>query len=95
MAPEAVSTFLDESITHRISDRLIAEQHIAVSRALQHPLETFKPLGVLNFKCSPMEMIRMCSIFVHDLCEATYGIAPTIQVEGAVDARFPYVLEFA
>lgn len=35
MTPQAIAAFLDQTITSRIGVRLIAEQHIAVSRATQ------------------------------------------------------------
>ncbi|KAG5645027.1 hypothetical protein DXG03_007206 [Asterophora parasitica] len=37
MSPSQISTFLDRAITNRISVRLIAEQHIALSQALENP----------------------------------------------------------
>ncbi|KZT11456.1 26S proteasome subunit P45 [Laetiporus sulphureus 93-53] len=91
MTPEQISSFLDEAIHNRISVRLIAEQHIAVSRALEEKAMTKDHLGIVNTGCSPREMIRMCGSWVSDLCEATLGKHPEIVIDGEVDATFAYV----
>ncbi|GJJ12022.1 hypothetical protein Clacol_006262 [Clathrus columnatus] len=99
MSSNDISDFLNHAIRSRIAVRLIAEQHIALSHALRESgLEVLQDTGVVDMHCSPAQMVRMCSKFVADLCEATLGISPTIVVDGHVDATFPYVpvhLEFA
>lgn len=62
MTPEQTSQFLDGAIRNRITVRLIAEQHIALSRALQHPDSMKDRVGVINLKCRPLDLIR-CDIF--------------------------------
>ncbi|KAH9951978.1 26S proteasome subunit P45 [Amylocystis lapponica] len=91
MSPEQITSFLDGVITNRIAQRLIAEQHIALSRALQEQRHDPVHLGVVHMCCSPRDMIHMCGAFVHDLCEATLGMSPEIHIDGAVDATFAYV----
>jgi 26S proteasome regulatory subunit T1 len=59
---EQTSQFLDGAIRNRIAVRLIAEQHIALSRALQHPGLMKDRVGVIDLKCRPMDLIR-CVIF--------------------------------
>lgn len=58
LTPEQISQFLDGVIRNKIAVRLIAEQHIALSRALQHPNLMKDHVGVINLKCCPMELIR-------------------------------------
>lgn len=73
----------------RIGVRLIAEQHIALSRALREsPLEELNDVGVVDMKCSPAQMARMCSKYVTDLCEATLGASPRLVIEGDLQATF-------
>ncbi|KAF8163097.1 26S proteasome subunit P45 [Crassisporium funariophilum] len=91
MSPQQISDFLDGAIRNRISVRLIAEQHIAVSQALTHPNDSAAYVGVVDMKCSPKSMIRMCGSFVTDLCEATLGASPTIVIDGYTDTTFAYV----
>ena len=62
LTPEQTSKFLDGAIRNRIAVRLIAEQHIALSRALQHPDLMKDRVGVIDLKCRPMDSIR-CVLF--------------------------------
>lgn len=91
MSPTQISNFLDNAIRNRISVRLIAEQHIAISHALVNPDVGTSYVGVVNPKCSPKAMIHICSSFVSELCEATLGVTPSIIIDGHTDATFPYV----
>ena len=91
MSPQEISNFLDGVIRNRISIRLIAEQHIAVSQALKQPNSSAASVGVVDMKCSPRAMIQMCGSFVTELCEATLGSSPAIVIDGLADATFAYV----
>lgn len=73
MSPAQISNFLDGAIRNRISVRLIAEQHIALTHALKHPERHTTHIGVVNMQCSAADMIRMCGSYVSELCEATLG----------------------
>ena len=88
MSSEQVSNFLNAAIRNRIAVRLIAEQHIVLSRALQDPEQANTNIGVVNMSLSPVEMIRMCASFVSELCEATLGAAPPVVIDGVTDATF-------
>jgi 26S proteasome regulatory subunit T1 len=88
MSPKQISDFLDGAIRNRISVRLIAEQHIAVSQALDNPSDPSAYVGVVDMHCSPKSMIKMCGSFVTDLCEATLGSSPPIVIDGYTDANF-------
>jgi 26S proteasome regulatory subunit T1 len=95
MSAEQISSFLDAAIRNRIAVRLIAEQHIVLSRALQNPEQANATnVGIVDMALSPVEMIRMCASFVSELCEATLGAAPQIVIDGATDATFAYVVGF-
>ncbi|KAG6841210.1 hypothetical protein C0991_000872 [Blastosporella zonata] len=91
MSPSQISNFLDSAIRNRISVRLIAEQHIALSQALENPEADASQVGVVDTKCSPKTMIKMCGSFVSELCEATLGATPPLVINGHVDATFAYV----
>ncbi|KAJ6500329.1 atypical/PDHK/BCKDK protein kinase [Mycena sanguinolenta] len=92
MSPTQVSNFLDGMIRNRISVRLIAEQHIAISRALEDAAAgSVGNVGVVDMRCSPSQMIRMCESYVAELCSATLGVSPSIIIDGDVDATFGYV----
>jgi 26S proteasome regulatory subunit T1 len=88
MSPTQISEFLDGTIRNRISVRLIAEQHIALSHALGDPLPSGTRVGVVDMACSPTRMIQMCGSFVSDLCEASLGASPKIVIDGHPNATF-------
>jgi 26S proteasome regulatory subunit T1 len=88
MSSEQISNFLNAAIRNRTAVRLIAEQHIVLSRALQDPEQANTNIGVVDMSLSPVEMIRMCASFVSELCEATLGAAPLVVIDGATDATF-------
>ncbi|KAK0502892.1 hypothetical protein EDD18DRAFT_1316954 [Armillaria luteobubalina] len=90
LSPTQVGHFLDGAIRNRISVRLMAEQHIALSDALKSQ-KYISQVGVIDAMCSPADMIRSCGSFVKELCEATLGSSPSISINGVVDATFPYV----
>ncbi|KII88872.1 hypothetical protein PLICRDRAFT_53387 [Plicaturopsis crispa FD-325 SS-3] len=91
MSSAQISDFLDGAIRNRISVRLIAEQHIALSQALQRQPPDSTHTGVIDTACSPRAMIKMCGSYVTDLCEATLGSSPSIIIDGEADATFVYV----
>jgi len=92
MSPTQVSNFLDGMIRNRISVRLIAEQHIAISRALEEvPDGQVGNVGVVDMQCSPSQMIRMCESYVAELSAATLGASPSVIIDGHPDATFAYV----
>jgi Mitochondrial branched-chain alpha-ketoacid dehydrogenase kinase len=98
MKPEAIAAFLDGAIRSRIAVRCIAEQHIALTRALklagESGVDVERSGGVVDYECSPLEMINLCGSFVHDLCVGTFGSAPEIKVDGMTDVTFPYVFPY-
>ncbi|KAJ7081548.1 atypical/PDHK/BCKDK protein kinase [Mycena crocata] len=93
MSPTQISHFLDGAIRNRVSVRLIAEQHVAISHALEGASrgEAFGNIGVVDMQCSPSQMIRMCESYVAELCSATLGSSPSIVIEGHPNATFAYV----
>ncbi|KAM5535612.1 hypothetical protein V8D89_010779 [Ganoderma adspersum] len=91
LTSEQISEFLDSTIRNRIAVRLLAEQHIAISRDLALGDATANHQGVVDLTCSPKELIGVCGSFVKDLCEATLGASPQIIIDGDADATFAYV----
>ncbi|KIM29095.1 hypothetical protein M408DRAFT_128025 [Serendipita vermifera MAFF 305830] len=95
MKPGAMTSFLDGAIRSRIAIRFIAEQHIALTRALKLALDRDSKmdqfLGVVDSECSPAEMVKLCTNFVHELCVGTFGTAPEIVLDGMTDVTFTYV----
>ncbi|KAL4065432.1 branched-chain alpha-ketoacid dehydrogenase [Scleroderma citrinum] len=93
MSPVQISNFLDGAIRNRISVRLIAEQHIALSRVLeaQQAIGLTSHYGIVDMVCSPAATVKMCSEFVSELCEATLGATTSVVLDGHPDTTFAYV----
>lgn len=100
MTPDAISAFLNQTITSRIGIRLIAEQFVSVARGSASSLvgDAGTPGGaghvhggqggIIDANCSPERMVRMCATFASSLCDATFGASPEIRIDGVVDAKF-------
>jgi 26S proteasome regulatory subunit T1 len=88
MSPSQIGDFLDGAIRNRISVRLIAEQHIALSQAMSKDDKSSAHVGIVDLACSPSKMIKICASFVSELCNATLGASPSVVVDGNVDATF-------
>ena len=67
LTPEQTSQFLNGAIRNRIAVRLMAEQHIALSHALQRPDSMKDRVGVIDLKCRPMDLIRYDTLYVPTL----------------------------
>ncbi|KAF8906033.1 26S proteasome subunit P45 [Gymnopilus junonius] len=91
MSSTEIRDFLDGAIRNRISIRLIAEQHIAVSQALNSRTTPSANVGVVDMNCFPAAMIKMCGSYVAELCDATLGGSPTILIDGHTNTTFAYV----
>ncbi|GAA96004.1 hypothetical protein E5Q_02664 [Mixia osmundae IAM 14324] len=98
MSDVEISQFLDRAIRNRISIRLIAEQHLSLawfSRKSKKPRPARdrdqQLLGLIDLKCSPAGLVKGCESFVSDLCEASYGVAPSLVLDGQIDATCVYV----
>jgi 26S proteasome regulatory subunit T1 len=93
MTPEQITAFMDGVIRNRISLRLIAEHHIAITHDLKHSILDAGRVGVVDMACSPAQMIQICGSYVADLCEATFGLSPKIVVDGYIKATFAYACQ--
>ncbi|KAF8320134.1 alpha-ketoacid dehydrogenase kinase [Clavulina sp. PMI_390] len=92
MKEPQIAAFLDDTIASRIGIRLMAEQYVAISQGAQ--TESREPAhrsGIMDPDCDVASMVRMCAKFVGGMCEATFGAAPAVQIDGVPDARFGYV----
>lgn len=83
---------LDSFLISRIARRVLAEQHIALS---VDPVPG--RVGVVTLTCSPDKVLRNVSQIVQDICERSFGIAPSFKITGDSNTTIPYLthhLEF-
>lgn len=89
----------------RISRRVIAEQHLALTETFHSPWhfpETkISPdthgdfVGEVFLRCNAREVVERCAVMAQQLTKEAYGSeVPTARVviEGHLDATFPYIL---
>ena len=91
--------------TQRISRRVIAEQHLALTetfnapwhfpnaKAIVDPNAEF--VGEVFLRCNAREVVDACWLRAKTLAEEAYGpdcAMPSVIVEGHLDATFPYIL---
>lgn len=92
---------LTAACSQRISRRVIAEQHLALTETFNAPW--FSPgakvseefIGEVFLKCIAQDVIRRCGAAVRELARAANGPdvqIPEIRVEGHLEATFPYIL---
>jgi len=89
----------------RISRRVIAEQHLALTETFNSPWHFpdspntsntgTEFVGEVFLKCNAGEVVNRCYTTILSLCSAAYGSTtplPTIHLSGHLDATFPYIL---
>lgn len=91
-------------VNQRISRRVIAEQHLALTETFnspwhfpqaKHPPHDQEAVGEIFLRCNAKEIVEDCGKTMRELIRRTYGphvAIPEIKVYGHVDATFPYIL---
>ncbi|KAI1342226.1 branched-chain alpha-ketoacid dehydrogenase [Xylariaceae sp. FL0016] len=94
--------FMNTILRSRISRRVIAEQHLALSETFDSPW--FSPgaklgesefIGEVFLKCIAKDVIERCGHAVRDLARSANGpgvAIPEIRINGHFEASFPYIL---
>ncbi|KAL8729801.1 MAG: hypothetical protein Q9166_004524 [cf. Caloplaca sp. 2 TL-2023] len=92
-------------ITERISRRVIAEQHLALTEtfhspwhfpdAKQHHDPNAQFVGEVFLRCNAREVVQQCSQRAKSLAMEAFGhdcVLPEVKIAGHLDATFPYIL---
>ncbi|KAF2764048.1 hypothetical protein EJ03DRAFT_378926 [Teratosphaeria nubilosa] len=97
--------FITTLLRSRISRRVIAEQHLALTETFHSPwhFPNAKPtpdapedefVGEIFLKCSAREIIERCTTTISDLIAKAYGPdvkIPRVVLQGHLDTAFPYI----
>ncbi|KAJ9139472.1 Serine threonine-protein kinase [Pleurostoma richardsiae] len=102
MPAEDLDKFMNTILRSRISRRVIAEQHIALTDTFHAPwfspgmkLSDSEFIGEIFLKCYARDVIDRCGKAVQSLARSAYGEdvqVPEIKLEGHLQANFPYIL---
>lgn len=105
MKPEDMDKFMNTILRSRISRRVIAEQHLALTETFNSPWHFpdspnasntgTEFVGEVFLKCNAGEVVNRCYNTILSLSSATYGATtplPALKLSGHLDATFPYIL---
>lgn len=101
MPPDDMDLFVNGMLRARISRRVIAEQHLALTETYNSPWHTPSPssendfVGEVLLRCNAQDIIKSVGKFAQDLCKLSAepgALVPEINVRGHLGATFPYVL---
>ncbi|KAI0169504.1 alpha-ketoacid dehydrogenase kinase [Hypoxylon sp. FL1284] len=94
--------FMNTILRSRISRRVIAEQHLALTETFQSPwfspgakLSEGEFIGEVFIKCIAKDVIEHCAKAIQDLARSANPPdtkIPEIRINGHLDASFPYIL---
>ncbi|KAJ5906656.1 uncharacterized protein N7473_003572 [Penicillium subrubescens] len=102
--PNEMDKFMNTLLRARISRRVIAEQHLALTETFNSPWHfpdshertdmNADFVGEVFLKCKAKQVVERCGRVAQDLMRQTSQTAqlPEINVQGHLDATFPYIL---
>lgn len=104
MHPDAIDKFMNILLRSRISRRVIAEQHLALTDTFNSPWHfpdaqdpddaTADYVGEVFLRCNAKEVVQSCWDRVTSLAKEAYGSScklPELYLNGHVDSTFPYI----
>ncbi|KAH9909869.1 alpha-ketoacid dehydrogenase kinase [Xylariomycetidae sp. FL2044] len=102
MPVDELDRFMNTILRSRISRRVIAEQHLALTETFNShwfspgaKLSESEFIGEVFLKCAARDVIERCGRAVQDLARSANGPntqVPEIRVDGHLEATFPYIL---
>ncbi|KAI9758436.1 MAG: hypothetical protein M4579_003066 [Chaenotheca gracillima] len=96
--------FMTTLLRSRISRRVIAQQHLALTETFHSPwhfpdakssTDNGGYVGEVFLKCSAREVVEKCAEAAQEVVRQAYGgdvTMPQVKIEGHLDATFPYIL---
>ncbi|KAF2703010.1 alpha-ketoacid dehydrogenase kinase [Pleomassaria siparia CBS 279.74] len=105
MKPDETDKFMTTMLRSRISRRVIAEQHLALTETFNSPWHfpsaqpvhdpNAEAIGEIFLRCNAREIVERCGKTTQELVKRAYGSPsniPDINISGHLDATFPYIL---
>lgn len=89
ISAEEVTSVLDKHLRARIGTRMLAENHIALTR----PIDPAHFIGAVEVDCNPAAILQSTATFVGDICDLKYGLVPHIEFDNQKGqaVTIPYV----
>ncbi|KAF3009432.1 hypothetical protein E8E13_000238 [Curvularia kusanoi] len=103
MKSDELDKFMNTMLRARISRRVIAEQHLALSETYNSPWHfpnaqaphDQEAVGEIFLRCNAKEIVESCGKTTQELIKQAYGEhveIPEIKIYGHLEATFPYIL---
>lgn len=101
VSADTMDNFVQAMLRARISRRVIAEQHLALTDTFNSPWHVPQPssesefVGEVLLRCNAKDVVERCGRFTQGICKTSGGadpVVPEIRIQGHVSATFPYVL---
>ncbi|MCJ1473553.1 hypothetical protein MMC13_002204 [Lambiella insularis] len=104
MQARQMDNFMNTLLRSRISRRVIAEQHLALTETFNSPWHFPESntqldnnsdfVGEVFLRCNAREVIEGCGRLSQDLAKQAHGdcLVPEIRIDGHLSATFPYIL---
>ena len=98
MPAEIIDEFVYTLLRSRISRRVIAEHHLALTQSFGNPSSQQQSedefIGQVFLKCNAERVLKTCGFLAQSLAKKSYpnAVVPEIQLEGHLNATFPYIL---
>jgi len=103
MKSDELDNFMNTMLRARISRRVIAEQHLALSETYNSPWHfpsaqaphDQEAVGEIFLRCNAKEIVESCGKTTQELIKRAYGEhveIPEIKIYGHLEATFPYIL---
>ncbi|KAF2201038.1 pyruvate dehydrogenase kinase [Delitschia confertaspora ATCC 74209] len=101
---QEIDKFMNTMLRSRISRRVIAEQHLALTETFNSPWHfphqslldpNTETVGEIFLRCNAKEIVEGCGKTTSELVRRAYGInhpIPEIKIKGHLEATFPYIL---
>lgn len=93
MSLEEMDTFVNNMLRTRIGRRVLAEQHIALSKAFMggNISRNSTRIGIIDTACHAGRTIEKCVKLAREAALARHGVAPLVTVDGHIDTTFIYI----
>ena len=89
----ALNDFVNETLQSRVSRRVLAEQHLALSTAFgSKNYKKSSVIGMVDTSCNASALVKKCTSLAFNLFSQSYSCEPpVVEVDGHIDAKFAYI----
>lgn len=92
MEGQDLNIFINETLQSRVSRRVLAEQHLALSESFRGTKPRPNMIGIVNTACKANEIVQHCANLSSNLFTNAFQVPPPrVIVDGDLNAKFTYI----